>query len=183
MLTIRRRKVQTQLKMIMRDLTRLPALQIPDGYGIRTYRPGDEIAWAHIMNHGLGEWTAKKCRESLTGKPQFLPDGLFFVTWDDKPVASACAWRESPDEWEHGYLHMVCVLPEHRSKGLGIAVSLAVLHFFRAHGFRDVALTTDDFRIPAIKAYLRLGFEPVMCDETHPQRWEKVFSEIKQTNR
>lgn len=164
--------------MVIRDLDNLPDVKAPDDYDIRTYIPGDEQAWADIMNTGIGEWTAEKCRERLTSMHQFLPDGLFFVTHQGKPVGSACAWRKDADEWGVGILHMICVLPEHRSKRLGHVLNLAVLHYFRNHGFQEVWLSTDDFRIPAIKSYLKLGYEPHIFDDLHEARWKAVLDEI-----
>ena len=168
-----------QLHMVIRDLANLPEIEIPEGYELRTYLPGDEQAWADIMNTGIGEWTAEKCRERLITQPQFLPDGLFFVTFQGKPVGSACAWRKSLDEWKVGILHMICVLPEHRSKRLGYVLNLAVLHYLRDHGFGEAWLSTDDFRIPAIKSYLRIGFEPHVFDDLHEKRWQEVFRKIE----
>lgn len=172
--------MSTQLRMIRRNLDDLPEIELPSGYEIRTYRPGDEAAWAEIMNSGIGaNWTAEGCLEALISKPQFLPEGLFFAIHESKPVGSACAWRSSPDEWKEGYLHMVCVLPEHRGKNLGYLLTLAVLHYFRDHGFQSCVLDTDDWRIPGIRSYLRLGFEPVYLDESHKERWQKVFEHAR----
>ena len=168
----------SQLHMVHRNLASLPELEIPDGYELRTYQPGDESAWAEIMNTGIGKWTARKCRKELTSKPQFLPDGLFFVTFEGKPVGSACAWRKSPDDWEGGWVHMVCVLPEHRGKQLGYLLCLAVLHCFHNCGFKEAWLSTDDWRLPAIKSYLQLGFEPHYFDDSHRDRWQKVFENL-----
>ncbi len=167
-----------QLRMVRRSFDGLPEISLADGYSLRTYQPGDEAAWAEIMNTGVGEWTAEKVIQELTGKPQFRADALFFITFEAKPVASACAWVLEPGETEKGYLHMVCALPEHRGKQLGYMVTLAVLHWFRNHGFKEVWLSTDDQRIPAIKSYLRLGFEPFYEDDSHRERWEKVFTAI-----
>lgn len=167
-----------QLHMVRHSLDDLPPIEIPAGYELRTYQPGDEEAWAEIMNTGIGEWTVQRVKEELTQKPQFLPDGLFFVTHHGRPVGSACAWRMSPDEWSVGWLHMVCVLPEHRGKGLGHLVTLAVLHWFREHNFREVWLSTDDHRLPALKAYFRLGLEPVCRDDVGRERWQAVFEKL-----
>ncbi len=161
--------------MVHRDLGALPEMQVPEGYGLRTYLPGDERAWADIMNTGVGEWDARTAREKLTGMPQFEPDGLFFATFGGRPVGSACAWRKDAGERRTGSLHMVCVLPEHRGKQVGYALTLAVLHWFRGRGYEEVTLSTDDFRIPAIKSYLRLGFEPVIPDDSHRARWDAVL--------
>jgi len=166
--------------MIRRDLNGLPPVVLPDGCEIRTYSPGDEKVWAEIMNTGIGsDWDAEKAREQLTGRPQFDPEGLFFAILDGKAVGSACAWRPSPQEDRTGTVHMVCVLPEARGRNLGYLLILCVLHYFRDCGFSDACLDTDDIRIPAIKTYLRLGFEPFHHDETHAERWKRVMRQIE----
>ena len=168
-----------QLRMETCPLRELPPLECPEGYEIRTYRPGDEEGWGQIMNTGIGsEWTADKVKRELTEKPQFDPAGLFFATKDGEVAGSACAWRGSETERESGSVHMVCVLPEHRGRGLGYWLSLAVLHYFRDHGFHKAWLSTDDFRLPAIMTYLKLGFEAMMAEEDHPGRWVEVSRKL-----
>ena len=170
---------QRQLRMIRPDLDDLPPVVLPDGCEIRAYRPGDEKVWAEIMNTGIGsDWDAARAKEHLTRQPRFDPEGLFFAALDGKTVGSACAWRSSAEERKTGMVHMLCVLPEARGRKIGYALTLRALHYFRDHGFSDAYLDTDDVRIPAIKAYLRLGFEPFYYDETHMERWERVRSEI-----
>jgi mycothiol synthase len=108
--------------------------------------------------------------------PQFRADGLFFATHRAVPVASACAWRDPPDESRVGIVHMVCVLPGHRGHGLGRQLTLALLHWFRAHGFKAATLATDDWRLAAIREYLRLGFEPIVTDEISRARWQHALA-------
>lgn len=168
-----------QLNMIHRKLGELPEIVVPEGYGLRTWLPGDEAAWAEIMNAGVGQWTVEHVRERLVDMPQFAPDQVFFATHEGRAVGSACAWRLEPDERRKGYLHMVCALPEHRGQGIGRLVTLAVLHWFRDHGFEEVWLSTDDHRIPAVKSYLRLGFEPYIPDDAFRARWDAVLQQIR----
>jgi len=170
-----RRKVS----MIRPNLENLPPVVMPEGCVMRTFAPGDEQVWGEIMNTGVGtDWTVEKVREKLTGQPQFDPDGLFFATMDGKPVGSACAWTIEPGEREVGTVHMVCVLPEARGKNLGYLLVLRVLHYFREHGFTSASLSTDDGRVPAIKSYLRLGFEADCPDEESAEIWKGVVERI-----
>jgi mycothiol synthase len=136
------------------------------------------------MNTGIGsDWTAERCRERLTGRVEFMPDGLFFATCGGPPnedvAGSACAWRLNAEERDTGFVHMVCVRPEHRGHALGYWLTLATLHYFRAHGFVRAILNTDDFRLPAIQTYLRLGFVPDVVHENHPDRWVEVLSRLR----
>lgn len=170
------------LQMLRPHLDDLPSLDaalaiLPPGYRLRTYQPGDEAAWAAIMNTGqMDTWDAARTREKLTGCPwpQFDPAGLFLITHGphEQPVGSACCWLRDPAE--PGILHMVCVLPEHRGSGLSLPLCLAVLHRFRDRGYQQVQLSTHDWRLGAIKVYLRLGFQPLLSKPEHPAAWAEV---------
>lgn len=154
-------------------------LKLPPGYEMRAYQPGDEAAWSYIMSKTIGgDSDPERCRKDIVQRPQFSSDILFFVIHNGVPVGSACAWRKSPEEREIGYVHMVGVLEEHRGKGLGYILTLQTLHWFRDHGFKCAVLHTDDFRIPAIKIYLKLGFVPVFTDDDHLSRWKAVKEKI-----
>jgi mycothiol synthase len=163
----------------------LPPLDLPARYSLRTYLSGDDAAWAEIMNTGISTgWTAERCRQQLTSMPQFRPERLFFaVVANDpssEPVGSACAWTPDAGETNRGYVHMVCVRPEHRGYHLGYWLTLATLHCFRDNGFQTVILNTDDYRLPAIHEYLQLGFEPELTHPNHGERWDRVFEALKQ---
>ena len=170
-----------QLRMVRPNLDNLPKLELPEGYGLRSYQEGDDVHWANIISDSFGgrERTAEDTRNEITGRDVFVPDGLYFVTHQDIPVGTACAWRQSVDETDVGYVHMVGALGEHTGHKLGKWVSLAVLYYFRDNGFSCSMLDTDDFRIPAIKTYLNLGFVPVYVDDTQPERWVEILNKLK----
>ena len=169
-----------QLRMVRPNLENLPKLELPSDYGIRTYRKGDEVHWARIISDSFGgrERTAQDTRNEITSRDVFVPDGLYFATHCGMPVGTACAWRQSIDETDVGYVHMVGVVAEHTGHKLGKWVSLAVLSYFRDNGFISAMLDTDDFRMPAIKTYLNLGFVPVYVEEGQPERWSDIFEKL-----
>jgi mycothiol synthase len=77
---------------------------------------------------------------------------------------------------------------EHRGRGLGRLVCLAVLHYLRHRGDVAAELSTDDFRLSAIRTYLGLGFVPVsltaMADrDDHESRWSAVFTRLGEGDR
>ena len=45
-------------------------------------------------------------------------------------------------------------------------------------GRQRAFLSTDDFRLPAIRTYLKLGFEPYLVHENQRERWRKVLAAI-----
>jgi mycothiol synthase len=93
-------------------------------------------------------------------------------------VATASS-RLVPEQFPgSGYLHWVAADPGYRGRQLGRIVSLAALHEFVSLGCKDAVLETQDFRLPAIRTYLRLGFEPVYRDDTHIPRWEEIHRQL-----
>lgn len=166
--------------MIRPDLENLPPIELPQGYTLRTYQSGDEVAWCALMEGEIGkDWTLEKWRKEMEEQPQFDPDGLYFVVWEGEPVASACAWS-LPDRYgdKTGVLHMVAVRPDHRGKRLGRIVSLAVLHFFREKGYSDAALHTDENRRAAVRTYYNLGFRPKFRSDEEKEGWERLAPHI-----
>ncbi len=173
-----------QLEMLRDNLEDLPEIIIPEGYVLRTYESGDDQAWCDIMEGNVGtNWTTSKFVEKMSSDPRFSADGLFFATFEDRPVASACAWRPSLDEKVIGDVHMVGALEDHRGRGLGHLVNSAVLARLKEQGFQKAHLKTDDWRIPAINSYLKASFEPLNTHISHAERWETILEKIEEHKR
>ena len=170
-----------QLRMVRPNLDDLPELELPIGYAMRSYLEGDEEHWARIISDSFGgrERTAQDTRDQITEMDVFLPEGFYLATYCGIPVGTACAWRDSVDEKEVGNVHMVGVVAEHTGHKLGKWVSLAVLRYLRDNGFKCAKLDTDDFRIPAVKTYLNLGFIPVYIADGQPDRWQNILKKLK----
>lgn len=92
--------------------------------------------------------------------PLPLESIVFATTDDDVPVGVANASLYDSEEGRCAELGWVAVRPEHRGHGLAYEICRGVLQFSRASRHRYVFLKTEDFRVAAIKTYLRLGFEP-----------------------
>ncbi len=168
-----------QLAMRRKNLEGLREQPLPEGYALRSYREGDAKAWCAIMNESIGSgWTHVRFRKEMLDPPQSDPAGLFFVTCGDIPIATACAWRDSVEERTIGRVHMLGALKAHRGKKLGRILTLRVLCYLKEHGFRSAELTTDDFRLSAIRIYLDFGFEPKLIHESHRARWAEVVAEL-----
>lgn len=169
-----------QLEMVRPHLDDLPPLEVPPGCALRTYLPGDENHWARIMNDSIGSgWDGTRCLRDLVNRVQFHADGCFFATVDGVPEGTATAYVLEAFQPDAGYVHMVGVAPAQRGRGLGLLVTLATLHWFERRGFRQALLRTDDWRLPAIGVYLRLGFEPVLFDDSHAARWAEVRRQLR----
>ena len=161
----------------LRDLPSPPAL--PTGYELREYHPDDLDATAAMMRRAFEDesWTPQRFTEALVGAPDVVKT---YVVCDQNglPVATASA-RLMPEQFPHsGYVHWVAVDPTHRGQQLGAVVTLAVLQEFVRQGCTDAVLETQDERLPAIRIYRKLGFEPEHSDVSHPERWAQVLSNL-----
>jgi mycothiol synthase len=158
-------------------LENLPELTVPDDYALRTLTPEDWHSWTMLMqeNGELGEWTIDRSAPLFAPGSSLIFDGSFFATWQGEPVATAQINRHAdPTYGPEPELGWVAASPRHRGHGLGYAVCLAVLRYATAAGFPSIFLRTDDHRSPAIRTYLKLGFEPWLFDSTAAERWRAI---------
>lgn len=169
-----------QLRMVYRPSGRKPALpKLPPGYSLRTYRAGDLRAYDRLMrNVGFGDWTRKRSAEvSAT----CLPEGLFFVVHKRSNTIVATAVAQHSPHRDHpnaAQLGWVAADPAHAGKRLGMFASAAALRRILDAGYREIYLLTDDFRLPAIKTYLRLRFRPYVGARGTRRRWRNVCKEL-----
>ena len=169
-----------QLRMRFRatpaDFT-VPAL--PEGYTLGTLNPDTDImGWIETCTDGLdtGAWTPADFQRAMLDPEGLSPDRIFVVRdVAGRVVATATAWPRSDTQ---GYLHMVCARPECRGQHLGAIVVQAVMDWFAAHGVTEIRLHTDDFRLAAIKTYLRIGFLPELYDFDMPARWKEIYRKL-----
>ena len=162
------------------DLTHLPDLVLPVVVSVCSLEglPGGEKAWEEIISTAFG--TPYDFDEYLKKDPAFKPERVMFACADGRPAATACAWYRENYGPETGYIHMVGALPEYKGRGLGYIICLAALLKLREEGFSRAVLTTDDFRLPAIKTYLKLGFEVNLSShESIPARWGDIMGKLK----
>ena len=175
------------LQMKLQSLEDLPIMStLPEGYSLRLATQADTVALAFLLGKAFPEivWTTDRARRDLfedqTVKEVWIIEFTPLSSSHPLMVATASARQMTPDSTE-GYVHWVGAEPEHRGKGLGLAVTLQVLHRFRDWGLDSAVLETDDERIPAISTYEKLGFRPIY--ETHasyPERWSKIRTQIEE---
>lgn len=169
-----------QLEMRLSSLASLPEVELAEGYTLRTYREGDLAAWAALVSECIGgRYDEAACRESLLmGTPQFSPEDLFFAEKGGEVVGTTCAHRKHAPAEGPGIIHMVGVFRAHRGHGLGRALVTAALWRLREMEYRAAVLSTDDFRLSAIRIYLGLGFRPVFSHVSHAPRWQELYQRL-----
>lgn len=165
-----------QLVMVKNSLADLPPVELPEGYRLRHFQAGDEAGWEAVMAASFGQKEPAWSFPDVMGRDAACsPERVLFLTCEGQIVATASAWYRPEWGMDTGYVHYVGADPKHSGRKLGYMISLAVLHRFVFEGRRRAVLQTDDFRVPAIKTYLRLGFEPWPVEEDQRQRWRVIF--------
>ena len=168
-----------QLEMAWpKGLTRRPRLRkLPPGYELRTFRDSDRADYYRVMGlAGFTGWTDETLKPWLA---KVLPDGFFVVAHKRKVVAAAMATHNPGERHPFGgELGWVAGDPAHKGLGLGYTVCAAVMRRFLDAGYSNIYLRTDDFRLPAISIYLKLGFVPSLFAPDMKERWQAVAKEL-----
>lgn len=161
-----------QLKMRRPASCPVPSIPVPEGFTIRSMRPGEEAAWANccIGEFGIQEVSPEMFR--ARGMDRISPERIFFICKDDVPVATATA-RDLDGE---PYLHYIAVHPDWRGRKLSKPLIARVLQTHAENGLQGCWLTTDDFRVPAVSTYLSLGYRPLLWTDDARARWEKLLA-------
>ncbi len=163
----------SQLRMGFTRFAQLIEPQPELDYHLQNYHRGDEDAWVAVLSTGqFGEWDRLRLDQMIAGERAPVPlDGVFFATHRDRLVGAACAFLYYGDQGEYSEFGWLAVDPSHRGHGLGLQLTRAVLRFARKLGHTYTFLKTEDFRLPAIRTYLRVGFEAEIVDSAHHERW------------
>lgn len=166
-----------QLVMLHPDLNNIIDLKLPEPFKTRSENsPSDHKAWERIISESFEN---KYSYSLMTDDKFYKPERVLFVTDEnDIPVATAASWDSDDYPADCAVVHMVGVLPERSGHHLGLHASLAAMRQAKREGFARMVLLTDDFRIPAIKIYLRLGFLPAITHESFIGRWKDIFTKI-----
>ncbi len=167
-----------QLEMLasLEDIDENGRETLPEGYSLREFRDcaEDVAAWDRIIGESFNNPDISFDKLMLTD-PQYRPERIIFVCCGDEPVATAAAWFIPDYGEDYGVIHMVGALPGYSGKKLGVTVVKAAMRKLKGEGRRFARLKTDDFRLPAVKSYLRLGFKPLIVDANQPDRWKRLY--------
>jgi mycothiol synthase len=168
-----------QLHMLWPSGRPAPEVSLPAEYVLRTFATSDADAYLALM-HGAGftMWDTAMLTSELT---HILPDGFFLVEHLPTARLVTTAMAEHHTTPLHPYggeLGWVAGDPAHAHRGLGRAVCGAVVRRLLSAGYRRIYLKTDDFRLPAITVYLRLGFVPFLYQDDMPARWQAICEQL-----
>ena len=159
----------------------VPCIVCDEDIQIRSYSPKDreplKTALLPLTEKRFSDAELESCILKHSGVKE---EGIFLAEIDGEVVGTATGYFNG--DGKSGTVHMVSVLDKARGRKLGRAVCGRVLQYLKENGFTQIVLTTDDFRIPAIKTYLSLGFQPVQNNEEMRRRWGAILSRLGEEN-
>jgi mycothiol synthase len=157
-----------------------PAPPHESRYALRVAGPADHGEIAALLSEAFGDrWDAERVTAEFS--PGNGVEATYVVVSPAGVVATAAA-RRLPDRYpEAGYVHYVGARASERGRRLGEVVTRRVLVHFAAPGLDQAVLETDDFRLPAVRTYLRLGFVPEPRTPGEARRWSKVLRNLTRT--
>ena len=153
---------------------------VPSGCRIARFSELEDAMdkWLEIVQYGLsnGKQDAEFYRKVMTANVTYSEDRCFFVLENERAVATLAVLCDY--EKKEGYIHMVACREDSRGKGYGTLLNRVAEYSLKKEGMQTAFLTTDDWRIPAIKSYLRAGFTPDLSTDDFKERWEKIYAII-----
>lgn len=173
---------EAQLQMVWpeRQLKMPPTVHLPGGYTLRTYQPGDEPRFYEVMKlAGWPGWSDEKLKPWLS---RVIPGGWFMVV--DEACKEIIATTMALHNYKEihpfqGELGWVACTPAHRGQGLGGAVCAAATARLIEAGYRNICLYSDDFRLAALKTYLKLGYLPLLSKPDMVRRWRTICEQLQ----
>ncbi|MCH2210267.1 MAG: GNAT family N-acetyltransferase [Fuerstiella sp.] len=155
----------------------LEAPALPDGYRFVPWQPlvqerHAQVQWRAFRNDVDGRLF--NCLSNLAGcrrllgetvnHAQFFVSGTWLVKFQPEPVwpADDCAMIQGLVRTSRtGAIQNLGVVPEHRGFGIGRALLLKTLHAYQSTGVRTATLEVTANNQPAVRLYLKLGFQVV----------------------
>jgi mycothiol synthase len=150
---------------------------MPVGYTLRTYRECDEPSLLNLLGSDDESMTEKEWHQY---RNMLLPNGLFLVEANhssDLVGTAGAVHNPNPGRYYFpfgGELGYLMVARDHRKQGLGVAVCAAVVGRFLSAGYENIRVCVQEHRLPAIRLYLNLGFQPFLHSTQVEKRWLRV---------
>ena len=148
------------------DLPDLPSVDIPAGFTVRAFRPGDAGLLTEVQNSAFAaSWgfcpnTVEQIeyRSSMTNTSH---DGIFFLM--DRERAAGYCWTclVPVNGFIRGMIGMIGVVPDYRGKGISSSILVAGMKSLQSQNVADIGLQVDNSNTPGVRLYTSIGFQKV----------------------
>ncbi len=145
----------------------LPMTEKTDAIAWRPFRPGaDDAAWLEVNRrsfaaHPIQGTMVQADLDRAKADPSFDPNG-FVITSEGDQMTGFC-WTKIHHDVKPpvGEIYIIGAHPDYQGRGLGRALVLAGLDWLHGQGLTIGMLYVEANNEPAVRLYLRLGFEIV----------------------
>ncbi len=171
-----------EISMIRDDLEAIPQYDIPDGFCISWYHPGDELRWAKIQAEAdrYNTITPELFVRQFGDDPAELARRQCYLYMADKAIGTATAWfNPTYHNTMYGRIHWVAIVPSWQGYGLGRPLMTVACNRLRELGHTCAYLTTSTARIPAINLYRSFGFVPEIRNPQEGEIWRELEAYLK----
>ena len=171
------------VRMVRENLEGVPPYELPEGYGLRWYVPGDEETWVriHLEADGYTESSLALLAEEFGGDTEELKTRQYYLCdGAGRAFGTATAWMdEDYGGLRWGVVHWVAILPGMQGRGLAKPLMTAVLKRMRELGEERAYLVTATVRVAAINLYRAFGFAPEVRSAEDLALWKGLERELK----
>lgn len=174
--------IDLPVKMVRDDLEAIPEYELPDGYAIRWYQPGDGEHWLRIHQEceGYGSLSANLFDEQFGTDPKVLRERIAFVCREDGiPVSTNAAWMGDWNGVHWGRVHWVATSQDEQGKGLSKPIMTLICERLKSLGHDKAYLTTNTSRVRAIALYTVFGFQAYWETEKEERIWRVLGEKMK----
>ena len=146
-----------------------PTYELPHGFSVKAFAPGDEQYWAEIEASvgefdSAGEARTYFVQEYLPELDQLRRRCRFIIAPDGRYAATCTAWTTQKDGQTIGSLHWLAVKPEFQRKGLARVLVQTIMQIFDDLGEYPVYLHTQTWSHAAVLLYCHEGFKVLKTD-------------------
>ena len=160
--------------------------KFPAGYYMRAYegenKTEDALGWCRCCaggSLGIEEISEAAFENKMLNDKTVDPANIYFLISPLGDIAGTVTYQYTKAE-DTGCIHMVAVEKNYRGKKLALPMLLYAVDKILGDGRKKIILSTDDWRLPAVKTYLKAGFVPVIKhgDAEMAARWADVMDKI-----
>lgn len=173
-----------QLKMFWKnDGTEFTELSLPEGITVQSLPeiPEGLCVWKDVIRYMSKNFDTDTSGDyydrAMVQQANYDENMCYIFCVDGAPAATVTVICDNAAK--AGRIHMVACKPGFRGRGLGNLMMAKAVSVLKKAGMETAALVTDDWRIPAIKTYLKVGFVPDLDSEPdYRERWGNIFAVI-----